>query len=137
MTKASDKPTNSPQGAVQGPPQPAAGEPKDAARQGVISALPRSKRFPAAQGRHDSENPTPDQPGIRIYAPPVYRSHDDGARWSKRHGDTPNATYACTCGQTRTARGSHAVATLIADYDAHKNACTGTPTPLSEGRTAA
>ncbi|MET7348854.1 hypothetical protein [Streptomyces mirabilis] len=121
-------------------PQPvdttAVGESKGAARQGVVSALPRSKRFPADQGRHNSDNPTPDQPGIRIYAPPVYRSHDDGARWSKRHGDTPNAAYACACGQTRTATGARSVADLVADYGAHKDACTGTP-PLTEGRTAA
>ncbi|MEV4446040.1 hypothetical protein [Streptomyces mirabilis] len=127
---------NDPQGAVQGPPRPSVGEPKGAARQGVISALPRSNRFPAGEGRRSSGNPTPDQPGIRIYAPPVYRSHDDGARWSKRHGDTPTAAYACACGQTRTATGAHAVAALVADYGAHKDACTGTP-PLTEGRTAA
>ncbi|MFF4136217.1 hypothetical protein ACFY1B_32740 [Streptomyces mirabilis] len=137
MTKASDNRTNEPQGAVQGPPGPSVGEPKGAARQGVISALPRSKRFPADQGRHNSGNPTPDQPGIRIYAPPVYRSHDDGARWSKRHSDTPTAAYACACGQTRTATGAHGVAALVADYGAHKDACTGTPAPLTEGRTAA
>ncbi|MEV4450013.1 hypothetical protein [Streptomyces mirabilis] len=136
MTKASDNTTNDPQSAVQGLPRPSVGEPKGAARQGVISALPRSKRFPADQGHHNSDNPTPDQPGIRIYAPPVYRSHDDGARWSKRHGDTPTAAYACACGQTRTATGAHAVAALVADYGAHKGACTGTP-PLTEGRTAA
>ncbi|MFF1472531.1 hypothetical protein [Streptomyces mirabilis] len=128
---------NGPQHADQAPARTAVGEPKIAARQGVVAALPRSKRFPADQGRHHSGNPTPDQPGIRIYAPPVYRSHEDGARWSKRHGDTPNAVYACACGETRTATGAHSVAALVADYGAHKDACTGTPAPLTEGRTAA
>ncbi|MCX4907061.1 hypothetical protein [Streptomyces sp. NBC_00878] len=139
MTKPSDNPTNAPQGAAQGPPRPYVGESKVAARQGVLSVLPRSKRFPTSQGRGNDGDPTPDRPGIRIYAPPVYRSHDDGARWSKRHGDTPNAAYACTCGRTRTATGPRAVSALVADYDGHKDACPGTPAPLSllEGRTAA
>ncbi|MBV1939843.1 hypothetical protein KUF83_25225 [Streptomyces sp. BV286] len=115
------------------------GEPKVAARQGVLSVLPRSKRFPTGQGRGNGDDPTPERPGIRIYAPPVYRSHDDGTRWSTRHGDTPYAAYACTCGLTRTATGPRAVAALVGDYEAHKSACTGTPAPLSllEGRTAA
>ncbi|MGW6570158.1 hypothetical protein [Streptomyces sp. NPDC054975] len=83
------------------------------------------------------DDPTPDQPGIRIYAAPVYRSHYDGARWSKRTDGTPNAAYACACGQTGTATGLQAVAALVAKYDAHKTACTGTPVPSAEGRTAA
>ncbi|KUN45126.1 hypothetical protein AQJ27_22570 [Streptomyces olivochromogenes] len=112
------------------------GDPKGVA-EGVLSALPRSKRFPVRDARHPADNPTPDQPGIRIYAPPVYRSHDDGARWSKRHGNTPTAAYACACGQTGTATGAHGVAALVADYGAHKDACTGTPAQLTEGRTAA
>ncbi|MFJ2828583.1 hypothetical protein ACIPC1_13565 [Streptomyces sp. NPDC087263] len=95
------------------------------------------KRFPAGEGRGNGGDPTPDQPGIRIYAPPVYRHHKDGARWSKRPGDTPNAAYACICGQTRMATGSHAVAALVADYDAHKAACSGALARLPEGRTAA
>ncbi|MGW6567037.1 hypothetical protein [Streptomyces sp. NPDC054975] len=82
-------------------------------------------------------DPTPDQPGIRISAAPVYRSHYDGARWSKRTDGTPNAAYACACGQTGTATGLQAVAALVAEYDAHKTACTGTTVPLTEGRTAA
>ena len=79
----------------------AVGEPKGAARQGVVTALPRSNR-PAARPGVD---PTPDVPGIRIFAPPVYRHHDDGARWSTRPGALPTAAYACPCGQTGTARG--------------------------------
>ncbi|UXY20297.1 hypothetical protein N8I84_17420 [Streptomyces cynarae] len=111
------------------------GEPKGAARKGVRTAL-RSDRFPADDAR-GTEDPTPDRPGIRIYAPAVYRSHWDGARWSKRHGDTPTAAYACACGQTGTATGPRAVAALAYEYDAHKSACTGTPAPPLERRTAA
>ncbi|WP_189710632.1 hypothetical protein [Streptomyces anandii] len=112
------------------------GGPKVAARKGVLSAL-RSDRFQADEARHGTEDPTPDRPGICIYAPPVYRHHYDGARWTKRHGDTPAAAYACTCGQTGTATGPRAVAALVTEYDAHKSACTGTPAPLMEGRDAA
>ncbi|MFF2511577.1 hypothetical protein [Streptomyces sp. NPDC058086] len=127
--------TTGPRAAEPSPPPPAVGDPKGVA-EGVLSALPRSKRFPVRDARHHVDNPTPDQPGIRIYAPPVYRSHDDGARWSKRHGDTPTAAYVCACSQTRTATGARSVTALVADYDTHKDACTGAP-PLTEGRTAA
>ncbi|AVV41054.1 hypothetical protein C6376_05975 [Streptomyces sp. P3] len=101
----------------------AVGGPKAAARQGVPIAL--------------GTDPTPDRPGIRIYAPPVYRHPYDGARWSKRYGDTPTAAYACPCGHTATATGQQAVADLVADYAAHKHFCTGTPAALTERRTAA
>ncbi|MFI9242334.1 hypothetical protein ACIGXF_07040 [Streptomyces sp. NPDC053086] len=100
----------------------AVGWPKVAARQGV----------PIAVGT----DPTPESPGIRIYAPPVYRHPHDGARWSKRCGDTPTAAYACRCGRTATAAGRQAVADMVAEYDAHKHFCTGTPA-LTERRTAA
>ncbi|MFG2634355.1 hypothetical protein ACGFX8_10480 [Streptomyces sp. NPDC048362] len=83
------------------------------------------------------DDPTPARPGIRIYAPPVYRHHTDGARWSTRDGDTPTAAYACACGQTGKATGARAVAKLAAEYDDHTSACTGTPAPIAEGRTAA
>lgn len=77
-------------------PQPvgiaAVGEPTGAARQGV-----RTSPDPHTD---TSDNPTPDRPGIRIFAPPVYRHPNDGGRWSKRYGSTPNAAYACPCGQT-------------------------------------
>jgi hypothetical protein len=109
---------------------------KVAARQGVLSAL-RSDRFPADNARHDMGAPTPDRPGIRIYAPPVYRRHDDRARWSTRRGDTPTGAYVCACGQTGTATGARAVAALAAEYESHKAACTETPAPHAEGRTAA
>ncbi|MFJ8363073.1 hypothetical protein [Streptomyces sp. NPDC093984] len=128
--------TTPPDAAGPGTPPAAVGEPKGAARKGVLSAL-RSERFRSDEARHGTQDPTPDQPGIRIYAPPVYRSHWDGARWTKRHGDTPTAAYACTCGQTGTATGPRAVAALSVEYEAHKSACTGVPVTLSEGRTAA
>ncbi|POX54865.1 hypothetical protein [Streptomyces sp. Ru72] len=114
----------------------AVGGPKVAARKGVVSAL-RSDGFRSDEARHGTEDPTPGRPGIRIYAPPVYRSHWDGARWSKRTGDTPTAAYACTCGQTGTATGAQKVIALAAEYDAHKSVCTGAPAPLLEGRNAA
>ncbi|MEV7136670.1 hypothetical protein [Streptomyces tauricus] len=123
-----------PHPAQQAVPGPVVGEPKGAARQGVISALPRSKPLPADTAPRSSADPTPDRPGIRIYAPPLYRRPNDGARWSKRPGDTPTAAYACPCGQTGTATGLRSVAALINEYDAHKSTCTGV---LTEGRAAA
>ncbi|MEU5202798.1 hypothetical protein [Streptomyces pseudogriseolus] len=113
----------------------AVGEPTGAARKGVVTALPRAKRFPA-DGAHPSADPVPERPGIRIYAPPVYRHHYDGARWSTRHGGIPTAAYACPCGQTGTARGPDAVAALVTEYAAHRSGCAGTPIPL-ERRNAA
>ncbi|MBA8977485.1 hypothetical protein GTW38_31975 [Streptomyces sp. SID7804] len=109
------------------------GEPKGAARKGVVSVLPRWRR---AQAR-PSADPTPDTPGIRISAPPTYRHHHDGARWSTRPGALPTATYACVCGLTGTATGPEAVAALVTEYDAHRSACTGTPARLPERRNAA
>ncbi|MFJ2568443.1 hypothetical protein ACIO02_36960 [Streptomyces sp. NPDC087568] len=121
-------------------PQPvdatAVGGPKGAARKGVLSAL-RSEPFRTDEARHGTQNPTPNQPGIRIYAPPVYRHHWDGARWSTRPGDTPTAAYACGCGQTDTATGPRTVAALVTEYAAHKSACTGAPTTTQERRAAA
>ncbi|GGT01908.1 hypothetical protein [Streptomyces violaceus] len=108
------------------------GEPKGAARKGVVTAL-RSNRSPARPGA----DPTPDAPGIRIFAPPVYRHHYDGARWSTRPGALPTAAYACHCGQTGTATGPDKVAALVADYDAHRSACTGAPAATPERRAAA
>ncbi|MFF4147500.1 hypothetical protein ACFY0A_40840 [Streptomyces sp. NPDC001698] len=108
------------------------GEPKGAARQGVVIAL-RPDPQQRNQARRNADDPTPEQPGIRIYAPPVYRDHWDRARWSPRHGATPTAAYACTCGQT----GAHTVAALVAEYEAHKSARTGTPASHEEGRAAA
>ncbi|MEU1099934.1 hypothetical protein ABZ408_02970 [Streptomyces tibetensis] len=111
----------------------AGSEPKGAARQGVVTALARSNRSPARPGA----DPTPDAPGIRIFAPPVYRHHYDGARWSTRRGALPTAAYACRCGLTNAATGPDAVAALVAEYEAHKSACTGAPAAPAEGRNAA
>ncbi len=108
------------------------GELKGAARKGVVTAL-RSNRSPA---RPDA-GPTSDAPGIRIFAPPVYRHHYDGARWSTRHGARPSAAYACRCGQTGSATGPESVAALVAEYDTHKSTCTGAPAAPAEGRAAA
>lgn len=124
-----------PRAAEPGSVRPAVGEPKGAARKGVVTALPRPNRFPDA-GAYPSADPTPERPGIRIYAPPVYRHHYDGARWSTRHAGIPTAAYACTCGRTRTARGPDAVAALVTEYAAHKHVCTGAPAML-ERRNAA
>ncbi|MET8632838.1 hypothetical protein [Streptomyces sp. NPDC004680] len=107
------------------------GESKGAARKGVTSV------FRPDPHTVDLGNPTPDRPGIRIFAPPVYRHHWDGARWSKRYAATPTAAYACPCGQTDTARGQRDVADLVTDYDTHKAVCAGAPAALSEGRNAA
>ncbi|AYN43752.1 hypothetical protein D9753_19425 [Streptomyces dangxiongensis] len=112
------------------------GEPKGAARKGVVTALPRSDRFPAGHARPGAD-PTPDRPGIRIFAPPVYRHHYDGARWSTRPGALPTAAYACHCGLTGTATGPDAVTALAAEYDAHRSACTGAPAATPEGKAAA
>ncbi|WP_037837150.1 hypothetical protein [Streptomyces sp. NRRL S-481] len=108
-------------------------EPKGAVRKDVVTALPRSNR-PAARPGVD---PTPDQPGIRIFAPPVYRHHYDGARWSTRPGALPTAAYACACGQTGTATGPDNVPALVSEYDAHRSACTGAPLTTPERRAAA
>ncbi|MEV5338899.1 hypothetical protein AB0K93_10470 [Streptomyces sp. NPDC052676] len=123
-------------------PRPSAGGPsrgrgtKSDGRQAVLSALPPA-RHPICRPQPIPDDPTPERPGIRITAPPVYRDHDDGARWSTRLGATPTAAYACPCGQTRTARGAAAVSALVADYEAHKHACTGTPAQHTERRNAA
>ncbi|MFG3363057.1 hypothetical protein [Streptomyces griseofuscus] len=109
---------------------------KNDCRQAVLSSL-RPDPHPTDHTRHHPDDPTPDRPGIRISAPPVYRHHYDGARWSKRYDGTPTAAYACPCGQTGTAQGAHAVTALVAEYDIHKSDCTGTPAAPSEKRAAA
>ncbi|MFG2424047.1 hypothetical protein ACGFWD_33995 [Streptomyces sp. NPDC048448] len=110
---------------------------REGVAEGVPTALSRPKRFPDARRNHSSEDPTPDRPGIRIYAPPLYQSYDDRARWWKQHSDTPTAAYACACGQTRNARGAPNVAALAAEYTDHKTTCAGTPASLPERRPAA
>lgn len=120
--------------------EPARERPAVGARKVVAEGVPtvpvRPKRFPDARRNHSSENPTPERPGIRIYAPPLYRSHDDRARWWKQHGDAPSAAYACPCGRTGTARGTPDVAALAAEYADHKTACAGAPATLPERRAA-
>lgn len=123
-------------------PRPAALEPdggrgtKSDGRQAVLSAL-RPAPHSTSHPHHTADDPTPDRPGIRIFAPPVYRHHYDGARWSTRYSAPPTAAYACACGQTGAARGEQAVADLICAYEDHKAACTGTPAPHTERRVAA
>jgi hypothetical protein len=116
-----------PRAAAQAALGPAVGEPTGAALKGVQTS-------PEPQAG-DSANPTPEQPGLRVYAPPIYRDHYDGARWSKRYGDTPTAAYACPCGQTETATGARAVAALLTKYDIHRDTCS--PRSAEEGRVAA
>ncbi|WP_093697203.1 hypothetical protein [Streptomyces sp. 2231.1] len=113
----------------------AVGGPKGAARKGVVAAL-RTDR-PWARDVRPSIDPAPEQPGIRIYAPRVYRDHYDGARWSTHTANPPTAAYACTCGQTGNACGADKVAALVTEYAAHKAACTGEPAPVLEERAAA
>lgn len=137
MTPRPEKPTRPPAALsrpVQGGPVEGRGTKSDG-RQAVLSAL-RSDPHATHQACHP-DDPTPGRPGIRISAPPVYRHHYDGARWSTRYGATPTAAYACPCGQTGIARGQQAVAALVAEYEAHKDACTGTPAPRTERRNAA
>ncbi|MGW4442301.1 hypothetical protein [Streptomyces sp. NPDC004682] len=116
-------------------PPAAVGEPTGAARKGVVTAL-RPDRHRATDVR-PSADPTPERPGIRIFAPPVYRNHCDGARWSQRTAATPTGAYTCACGEVATATGAEAVAALARAYAAHVSACIGTPATLTDGRNAA
>ncbi|MFJ8082024.1 hypothetical protein ACIQ6Y_15575 [Streptomyces sp. NPDC096205] len=138
MTPRPEKPTRtaSPPPRPTGPDSQGSRGTKSDGRQAVLSAL-HPATHPPGRPQPSPDDPTPQRPGIRIYAPPVYRHHYDGARWSKRYGDTPTAAYACGCGETRTARGQDDVADLVADYDAHRHFCTGTPAPRTERRIAA
>ncbi|MFJ4783264.1 hypothetical protein [Streptomyces sp. NPDC088794] len=51
----------------------AVGVPKGAARKGVLTAV-GSDQFRSDQARHTTPDPTPDRPGIRIYAPLLHRA---------------------------------------------------------------
>ncbi|MEH6374592.1 hypothetical protein V7793_09675 [Streptomyces sp. KLMMK] len=139
MTPRPEKPTPpTPHGArpTQGGPSEGRGTKSDG-RQAVLSAL-RPDLHPTGRRDLGPDDPTPERPGIRISAAPVYRSHHDGARWSKRYGDTPTAAYACACGQTGTATGQRAVAALVAEYEKHKAvAHSRTPGRHNERRDAA
>ncbi|MFF4647500.1 hypothetical protein [Streptomyces sp. NPDC001389] len=68
-------------------------------------------------------DPTPSQPGLRISAAPIYRQHDDRARWFLQTATTPTAAAACSCGYTATARGTTDVAALVAAYTDHRSGC--------------
>ncbi|WP_199863786.1 hypothetical protein [Streptomyces sp. Root264] len=118
-------------------PRPVSGGRKGIARKGVVSALCPDRSPVVDTDPAPDPDPTPERPGIRIYAPPLYRDHDDGARWSKRYGDFPNAAYACSCGQKGKAAGPRRVAALVDEYAAHKHFCTGNPATPTERRTAA
>ncbi|MGW0833429.1 hypothetical protein [Streptomyces prunicolor] len=74
------------QGAVQGPPQPRVGEPKVAARKGVLSAV-----------GSDPHTVTGITPGLQVQLEGV-----------------PVADWLCACGQHERARGHAAVARLTA-----------------------
>jgi hypothetical protein len=99
MNKPTQKPVINPQGAVQGPPEPAVGEPRVVARKGVPSAL----RSDPQQG--DGRYPVA---GLHISAP---------------HGATPSATSRCECGWHRRAFGRKRVLALIDDHTAHREHC--------------
>ncbi|MFF5128201.1 hypothetical protein ACFY41_14925 [Streptomyces syringium] len=71
------------------------------------------------------KDPTPDRPGIRVFAPPVYRDHDDPARWTTRTAEPPTAAYACHCGETSRATGTRGVQDLVGAYETHKATCDG------------
>lgn len=94
------KTTLGPQGAVHAPPRTAVGEPKDAARQGVLSSLRSDPQ--TGDGRYPVA-------WLHIAAP--------------GRGTIPTATSKCACGRDRSAVGHRRVQDLIADHEAHKDTC--------------
>ncbi|MFJ7048974.1 hypothetical protein ACIQVC_37050 [Streptomyces sp. NPDC101112] len=86
MNNAPRTPSNGPQGAVQGPPRPTVGEPKGAARKGVLSAVGSDPQTVTV---------TDITPGLQIQC--------DGV---------PVADWLCSCGEHERARGRAAVARL-------------------------
>lgn len=88
MNKASRTPANSPQGAVQRRPRPAVGEPRVAARKGVLSAVGSDPQTVTVTGI---------QPGLQV----------------RREG-VPVADWLCACGHHERARGRAAVIALSA-----------------------
>lgn len=88
MNKASRTPTNGPQGAVQGPPRPAVGEPKAVARKGVLSVVGSDLQTVTVTGI---------TPGLQIQCEGV-----------------PVADWLCACGHHERARGRAAVIRLTA-----------------------
>ncbi|MGW3124553.1 hypothetical protein ACWDBW_46935 [Streptomyces sp. NPDC001107] len=106
MNKASRSRTNGPQGAVQGPPQLCVGEPKGAARKGVLSAVGSDRQTVTVTGI---------TPGLQIQCEGV-----------------PVADWLCACGQHERARGRAAVIRLTARV--RVGVCPHTTT--AEGRAA-
>lgn len=88
MNKASRTPSNGPRGAVQGPPRPTVGEPKVAARKGVLSAVGSDLQTVTVTGS---------TPGLQI--------HCEGI---------PVADWLCAWGHHERARGRVAVIRLTA-----------------------
>jgi hypothetical protein len=88
VNKTSRTPTNGPQGAVQGPPRPTVGEPKGAARKGVLSAVGSDPQTVTVTGI---------TPGLQIQCEGV-----------------PVADWLCACGHHERARGRAAVIRLTA-----------------------
>ncbi|MGW5178692.1 hypothetical protein ACWERY_30745 [Streptomyces sp. NPDC004082] len=88
MNKASRTHMNGPQGAVQGPPRPTVGEPKVAARKGVLSAVGPDPQTVTVTGI---------TPGLQIQCEGV-----------------PVADWLCACGHHERARGRAAVIRLAA-----------------------
>lgn len=93
-------------------PQTTVGEPKDAARKGVPTAVRPDPQ--AGDGRY-----------------PVAWLHITAPR-----GAVPTATSKCTCGQDRSAIGHRKVLVLIEDHTAHRDICP-LRTMFHEGRAAA
>ncbi|MGW2525281.1 hypothetical protein ACWC09_51855 [Streptomyces sp. NPDC001617] len=88
MNAASRNLANGPQGAVQCPPRPTVGEPKVAARKGVLSAVGLDPQTVTVTGI---------TPGLQIQSEGV-----------------PVADWICACGHHERARGRVAVPRLIA-----------------------
>lgn len=106
MNKAARTPINRPQSAVQGPPRPRVGEPKVAARKGVLSAVGPDPQTVTVTGI---------TPGLQIQCEGV-----------------SIADWLCACGHHERARGRAAVIRLTARV--RVGVCPHTTT--AEGRAA-
>ncbi|MFE2028337.1 hypothetical protein ACFW9V_25050 [Streptomyces hygroscopicus] len=100
--------TLGPRGAVHTPPRTAVGEPKDAARKGVLSSLRPDPRPVTVTGI---------QPGLHI-----------------RTTGLPVADWLCSCGHHERARGRAAVTALAERVQV--GVCPHRTTPKTEGRAA-
>ncbi|GAA1016803.1 hypothetical protein GCM10009564_53100 [Streptomyces thermogriseus] len=105
------QPATDPHAAQPAAPETTVGEPKGAARKGVLSARPSHR----AQG--DGRYPVA---WLHISAP---------------RGATPTATSKCVCGWDRSAVGHRRVLALIKDHEAHRDTCPLRTT--QEGKAAA